>query len=73
MEYTNDITVNIICHMCSALTTFNVPRDGYQAWQEGTLIQKALPGLSPSQRELLISGTCDTCFDKLFAEEDEED
>lgn len=50
-----------------------------KAWQKGRkenpsrtpFIQDALPELSPAQREVLISGTHDECFDKMFPPEDE--
>lgn len=45
---------------------------GYLAWQNGTLIQKALPDLSPSAREVLMSGIGDFDFHDQ-AIEDEED
>tara|TARA_R110002020_G_scaffold100122_1_gene237058 strand:- start:218 stop:382 length:165 start_codon:yes stop_codon:yes gene_type:complete len=44
----------------------------YKNWQEGTLIQDALPYLTTDQRELLISATCGTCWDDIFWEEDED-
>ena len=44
----------------------------YKNWQEGALIQDALPYLTTDQRELLISATCGTCWDDMFGEEDEE-
>jgi hypothetical protein len=40
-------------------------------WRGGMLIQKAMPNLSPDQRELLISGTCGECWEKMFKEEEE--
>lgn len=36
------------------------------AWSEGELIQDVLDYLTPGERELLMSGTCDACWDKLF-------
>ena len=36
------------------------------AWSEGELIQDVLDYLTPGERELLMSGTCDTCWDELF-------
>ena len=35
-------------------------------WKGGKYIQDAMPYLSADERELLISGTCGTCFDKMF-------
>jgi len=41
------------------------------AWSEGELIQVALDYLSDGERELLLSGTCGTCWDKMYGEDDE--
>jgi hypothetical protein len=32
-------------------------------------IQNALPNISDNDRELLLSGICGECFDKIFEEE----
>jgi hypothetical protein len=41
------------------------------AWSEGELIQVALDYLSDDERELLLSGTCGTCWDKMYGDDDE--
>ena len=38
-------------------------------WEDGELIQDAMPYLSAGERELLISGVCGKCFDKMFEED----
>ncbi len=35
-------------------------------------IQTIFPEFTPGQRELLISGICETCFDNMFGQEDDE-
>ena len=45
----------------------DVPVEGYFAWQHGQHIQNALPTLTDSERELLISGTTQEGWDQLFA------
>jgi hypothetical protein len=45
--------------------------DDLTAWSEGELIQVALDYLSDDERELLLSGTCGTCWDKMYGEDDE--
>lgn len=37
----------------------------YQKWQDGELIQRAMPYLSPSFRELLKTGICKVCWQKF--------
>lgn len=58
------------CIMCRTKHTLEVSTAGYRQWQEGVLIQRAMPMLTDDQRELLISGICGSCFDKTFEEED---
>ena len=57
------------CVCCRAEFVYYVNREDYEAWQSGTLIQKAFPYLNDAQRELLISSVCGPCFDKMFADE----
>lgn len=40
--------------------------DMYDWWSGSKAIQNALPYLSDNERELLLSGTCGDCFDKIF-------
>ena len=47
-----------------------VNEDDYTSWENGELIQNAMPYLSADERELLISGTCGTCFDNMFGSEE---
>jgi hypothetical protein len=43
---------------------------GFEAWLEGELIQNAMPFLSSSDRELMISGINSEDWDSMFKEED---
>lgn len=43
-----------------------------EAWQNGALIQDAMPQLSVSDREFLINGVTDEEWRKTFGEEDED-
>lgn len=52
------------CPICGRENDILVDRVGYENWKSGELIQKALPELSPSGRELLMTGI-DKCWDKL--------
>ena len=55
------------CPWCGTLHTVQVPTEGYNEWRRGEkTIQRALPDTSPSDRELLISGICQSCWDKMF-------
>tara|TARA_R100001082_G_scaffold17964_1_gene8942 strand:- start:238 stop:450 length:213 start_codon:yes stop_codon:yes gene_type:complete len=63
--------VAVPCRLCDTVHDLTVNVEGFVNWQAGEFIQEALPELSCDERELLISGTCGTCFDKLFPSEDE--
>tara|TARA_Y100000296_G_scaffold73682_1_gene91423 strand:- start:308 stop:457 length:150 start_codon:yes stop_codon:yes gene_type:complete len=47
-----------------------VQAEDYEAWENGELIQNAMPYLSADEREVLISGMCGPCFDNLFGDEE---
>tara|TARA_R100000908_G_C3725229_1_gene126532 strand:+ start:553 stop:765 length:213 start_codon:yes stop_codon:yes gene_type:complete len=63
--------VAVPCRLCQETTDLEVNFQGFVNWKAGEFIQDALPELSADERELLISGTCGTCFDALFPSEDE--
>jgi len=58
--------VRIKCGDCGKEFTFNVGSADLLAWHEGKHIQDAMPYLTASQRELLISQTCDDCFARMY-------
>ena len=64
--------VSVGCVYCLEVHTFECSTSGFDAWQAGELIQNALPELSADQRELMISGTCGKCWDKMFPEDFED-
>lgn len=53
------------CPWCGEDYDIRVPYKGYQEWENGKLIQKALPTLSTTERECLITGCCVKCQDKI--------
>jgi|TARA_R110000744_G_scaffold234778_1_gene352491 hypothetical protein len=63
------IKKTIECKHCKESYTFKVREAGLEAWKDGEFCQEALHDLEHWQRELLISGTCNDCFDKLFPPE----
>ena len=61
------------CRVCKRTVDIPVLGPDYEKWEQGALIQDAMPYLSAGEREILISGTCDPCFDQMFGEgEDDE-
>jgi len=65
------------CRMCKEIT--HIPCTDEQLKElemprsERRYIQDIFPDLSIGDRELLISSTCNTCWQKLFGSEDEEE
>lgn len=69
-----NITVANRCPMCNKIHTVDVNDVDFQKWQAGVSIQIAFPYLSADEREILMTGTCSKCWDKIFSiEEDEEE
>lgn len=68
------VSVSCTCPFCGMTTEVLVPARGYRLWQEGELIQNALPDLCLADRETLISGLCLDCQADIFdAKMDEEE
>lgn len=63
----NAIVMKIRCKYCKKNFTINVDEYKYNTWKHGEgFIQDIMPELTPGDRELLISRTCDSCFDEIF-------
>ena len=60
------IDVSNRCPMCGKLHSVEVNLSAYEKWQNGELIQNAMPNLSATEREQLISGFCPDCQEKIF-------
>ena len=58
------------CRKCKDQVEMEVYAEDVAAWENGELIQNAMPYLSADEREVLISGTCGPCFDKMFGGEE---
>ena len=56
----------VSCAICDSEHELAIRPEDWRAWQDGMLIQNAMPYLTAGQRELLISQTCETCFTKMF-------
>ena len=67
----NEVDVNIQCRCCTDVVTVYTFFDDIQDWQDGELIQDAIPYLSADEREILISHVCGVCFDKMFDTDEE--
>lgn len=66
----NATDTTVTCQACQESFVVPATDDQIKAWQAGMPAQKAMPQLSPSERELFISGTCGACFNEMFAEDE---
>lgn len=70
------ITFDVDCRLCGQTTqipaTVEQLTELYLPRTQRRLMQEIFPDLSIGDRELLISGTCNTCWQKLYGSEDEE-
>ena len=54
------------CNKCKDQVEMAVNVDDYASWENGELIQNAMPYLTADEREVLISGICGPCFGGLY-------
>lgn len=63
-------TVTRTCLWCRQVHEVKVPTDGWERWQDGEYVQVAFPDLTAAEREVLISGTHDECWDEMMGDEE---
>jgi hypothetical protein len=74
VEVKGEGAVIVTCKKCGEEVEIPANWDEVNAWATGNqLIQHALPKLTVAEREILISGICGVCFDKMFRPEPPED
>jgi len=62
-----DSSIEVQCKYCGVTYSIMYNRKDMVDWLAGTgYIQDLLHYLSAVERELLISGTCGQCFDRMF-------
>lgn len=69
------VTYSVTCERCGAKEKLYYRQEDYEMWASGKLlIQDALSYISDSDREMLLSATCNKCWEKLFviSESDEQ-
>lgn len=67
------ITIPVPCGWCETVSHVTVDRHHHKAWLAGGLAQDAMPDLTVENREILISTTCASCQEGMFADWDEWD
>lgn len=68
-----EVCVVTQCPFCGRGNEVEVNEADYWNWDDGMLAQDAFPYLSADEREMLISGICPTCWDKMFGSDEEPD
>jgi hypothetical protein len=57
------VSIETFCPICNKRALVKVNRDAWILYKSGQILaQHAFPELTPSKRELLISGVCNDCF-----------
>lgn len=66
--------VKVRCVICKEEHTILVNREDWDMYNSSNRphIQDIFPYLSPADREMLISGVCDSCWKKVFGGDDDE-
>ena len=65
------MNVEIECRICGKQYNLKAEKEDIQKWMNGMNIQDALPYMPAEERELLISGTCPECWNKMFGGEEQ--
>ncbi len=60
--------LNTQCPYCGRKSIIQVNDNEYKKWKSGTLIQNAFPNFTPDQREQIMTGICNVCWDETFKE-----
>jgi len=60
------VTKTVKCSVTGQLQSVTVPVEQFDAWRNGTLIQRAMPQLTSDERELFITGTTKAEWDEMF-------
>ena len=71
-ENLHEVCVVTRCPFCGKGHEIEVNEMDYLDWQDGEHAQNAFPYLSANEREMLISGICPNCWDKMFEQEEDE-
>ena len=61
------ITQIVYCPFCGEENYVEVTEEQIIAINNGELIQNACPNLTATEREMLISGICPKCQEKIFS------
>ena len=75
MNEERNYEIKVTCYRCKREFTLKVRVEDYLTFDmpNRLMIQDIFPYLTPAERELLLSNTCEECWNKMFSflEEDE--
>lgn len=63
------IAVDLTCRCCGRHVVLGITPSDFWDWKQGKFIQDAMPYLNAGEREMLMSRTCNECFDEMFGDE----
>lgn len=63
------IVITKTCPVCGTDHTVEVDPVAYGRWKAGAFIQDAFPDMPKDQREILMTGIDQACWDRMFADE----
>jgi hypothetical protein len=61
------------CYSCGTVVSVTVKPQDYARFEAGNYVQDCFPYLPASEREFLLSGICNTCWNAMFPPDEEED
>ena len=62
----NHYMLSRACSDCNSIFHLKVKTQDYYNWNRGQFAQHAFPYLNAAERDLLITGFCGACMDKIF-------
>ena len=63
----NNVYVNVKCPQCGKISTLEMTKEQYEQYKSGdNYIQNIFPNWPPAIREMLITGICPDCWNKMF-------
>jgi len=66
----HEVCIITQCPFCGRGNEVEVNETDYLDWDDGKMAQDAFPYLSADEREMLISGCCPQCWNKMFGGEE---
>jgi hypothetical protein len=67
--FKNPMTLEVDCRFCGKTVNLVIEQEDFRKYRNNDgLVQDIFPYLSAGEREMLISGMCEDCWDKLFSD-----